>query len=131
MSNGLSPQSPIRELADEMTTSDGRYSRYKCFNGDGGANGAVVETGFLANVFALNMSMQRHPNTSHTHTHTHTDTHPYVCSHTRSTVKHLFDKATLETLDSYPYLPAQPQVAGPHCWFSVTFVYFILFARVN
>ena len=90
--------------------------------------------GFLPNVFALNMSMQRHPNT-HIHMRTYTQTHTSLCLLTHkilgSTVKHLSDKATLEILDSYPYLPAKPEVAGLYWWFSVTLVYFVLFARVN
>ena len=36
--------------------------------------------GFLPNVFALNMSMQRHPET---HTHTHTCTHILMFAHTQ------------------------------------------------
>lgn len=45
--------------------------------------------------------------------HMHTQTHTNFCLLTHqifgSTVKHLFDKATLEILDSYPYLPAKPE----------------------
>lgn len=71
----------------------------------------------------------------HTHTLTHKHTHTTLCLLTHkilgSTVKHLFDEATLEILDSYPYLPAKPEVVGLYWWCSVTFVYFILFARVN
>lgn len=56
----------------------------------------------------------------------------------RSTVKRLFDKATLEISDSYSDLAAQPELAGAQRLFLlvfyvllVTFVGFILLARVN
>lgn len=80
----------------------------------------MVKMGFLPNVFALNMSMQRHPNT---HTDTHTRHTLCLLTHFGSTVKHLFDAATLEILDSYPYLPAKPEVVGLYWWF---FGYFCL-----
>lgn len=67
--------------------------------------------------------------------HTRTHAHTFLCLLTHkifgSTVKHLFDKATLEILDSNPYLPAKPEVVGLYWWFSVTFVSFIWFATVN
>lgn len=44
----------------------------------GRAEGPWSRGGFLPNAFALNMSMQRHPNT-----HTETHKHWHFCSHTR------------------------------------------------
>lgn len=105
------------------TISDGRYSRFEWSRG-----------GFLPNAFALNMSMQRHPNT---HTETHKHWHLRLLTHEilGSTVKQLvWGKATLEILGGLPVPACQTwgrRSVPVGFVFSVSFVYFIFFARVK
>lgn len=73
----------------------------------------MVKMGFLTLRVCTEYEYAETPKHTHTHTHTHTYTHtdPY-CLFTHEifgSVKHLFDEATLEILDSYPNLPAKPE----------------------